>query len=326
MMRDTDQVWQGNALASILDNRRAPLHTPDDSAEWAFLGRAYHQIAEALFPDWKASNLGIKLPELLPVAMERRNGFFGGLGSDDQSTEAEWYEPPSRATLEYALNLLYDHRPDIRQRPLNGLMSIGYRLAPPRFTMREWAIVREINLTHYEEVTEALSKKRAVDQAIARMCEAGTLRTCLRSPEGGEFSDVLPVHYWRTENYGDRFKTWCMVRDKPFSTFGPMEFIFVERSSLAVALQRLQGCQEGADQHDNSAGFVSDQILFMLRTAAKCGVSGNNPLTVEAIKAQLVADWPWEGKPGETELGYMASFIRNRSARHNVRQKAVNTR
>jgi hypothetical protein len=323
-MRTTEQVRQENVLASIFDTRTR-LHTPDDSVEWAFLGRAYHQIAQALFPDWEASNLNLKLPELLPDAIERRDGFFAGLIGDDQSSEAEWYEPPSRATLEYALNLLYDHRPDVRQRPLNALMSGIFRLAPPRFTMREWAIAQEITLTHYEEVRQALHTKREVDKAIARLCEAGTLRTCLRPPEGGDFSQVLPPAYWRTESYGDRFKTWCMVRDKPFSTFGPPEFIFVERSSLAVTLQRLKGGNDGGRPADLKS-FVSDQIAFMLRTAATCGVSAENAVTVEAIKAQLVENWPWDDEPGKTELRYMATFIRNRSARQNVRQKAVKKR
>ncbi|MFN0219528.1 MAG: hypothetical protein ACKVP4_12030 [Hyphomicrobium sp.] len=288
-----------------------PRHTPDDSFECIFLGRAYHEIAKAVFPDWSGNELTLTLPDILPDAIEPRAGLLTVV---DNAVEAEWYEPPSRKQLDYAYDLLHVYRPDLRERSRTRGFFSGWGMPAPRFSLFEWKLAQKFNLEHHERVKEGLGKKWYIDKTISCLCEANILRTRLRHPEGGDFSDVLPASYWRTENYGERFKTWCMHPERPFTASGFLHFIFVERASLAVALIRLMGNARSTNDGDLT-GFVSDQVSFLLSVAARCGVTADEPLTIEAIAAQIVQDWPWVDKPGKTEVRYMASIIRNRSAR-----------
>lgn len=316
-MRNSDD--RQNGLAAYLE-AISPKHTPDDSSECIFLGRAYHELAKAMFPEWSGAELTMTLPELLPAAIENHRTILGSSLSDEKTEQAEWYETPRRALLDYAYDLLHKYRPELKPRPrVPGLFGSTIS-APPRFTLFEWKAAKEINQAHYDAVRTALHRKRDVDKAIARLCEACVLQTRLRPPEGGAFSDVLPASHWRTENYGERFKTWRMHPEQPFGTSGELHFIFVERTSLAVAISRLKTEGGGGNPVDLTA-FVSDQISFLLRTAAKCKVSAENPPSVEAIKAQIIQDWPWVGTPGQTELRYMASLVRNRDARTTPRRR-----
>lgn len=289
-----------------------PDHTPDDSAECVFLGRAYHQLARAIDPEWTGRELTATLPELLPDAIQPYRTLLDGGAADENNIQAEWYEPPRRATLEYAYYLLHTARPDLRPKPRAPRFFGSYSDPPPRFTLFEWKEAQEINRFHRELVQQSLDRKRRVDKTICELCEAGVLRTRLRQRIGGDYSPTLPVAHWRTESYGERFTKWRMNPQNPFSTYGELHFIFVERASLTVALERLRSGAAGDQQLD---GFVSDQISFLLRTASKCRVTADNPCTIEAIKMQIEQDWPWEDPPGKTELNYMASFVRNRSAR-----------
>jgi hypothetical protein len=299
--------------------------TPDDSAECRFLGRAYHDIAKQMFPEWTGKELALNLPDLLPDAIEYHPTLLSNGAEDDKNVPAEWYEPPRRATLEYAYDLLHAYQPELRPKPRLAMgMFGGFSLAPPKFTLQEWEIAQEINKAHHEIVRQGMLRRRRVDKAICELCEAGILRTRLRRPEGGEFSPVLPPAYWRTENYGERFISWRMSPLNPFSTYGELHFVFVEKSSLAVALARPGAGSAYTPQA--MSGFVSDQMQFLLCIARKCEISAEDPLTIEAIKAQILEDWPWEKGPGKTELNYMASIVRNRDARDEAWKRKQSTR
>jgi hypothetical protein len=311
-MRTSARPYFTNALSTLLEGQEAR-HTPDDSVDCKYLSRAYHELARVIYPDWTGTELGLTLPVLLPDAIEPCNALLFG-GQDEKTTPAEWYETPQRAVLEYALELLNTYRPDVRSKPHAAGFAMGLSIASPRFTLHEWKVAQGINRADFERIKADLQKKRSVDKVICRLCEAGILLTRLRDPEGGEFSNVLPTSWWRTENYGERFRTWRMHPQRPFSTQCDLHCIFVDRASLAVALMRLKG---GYNIESDAvlSTFVSDQILFLLEIATKCRVTADDPASVEAIKARIVQDWPWAGRPGKTELRYMASFVRNRSAR-----------
>jgi hypothetical protein len=264
-------------LRSLIPSDPAP-HVPDDSWECMFLGRAYNLIARTIWGDsWTGCEPTTVLPELLPDVIQSPRNVLFRVAADEQTETAHWYEPPRRFHLDLALELLHTQRPDVLPRSMGYLAGSDIRF-PPTFTVYQWKIAQGLNRDEYEVARQALQRKRKVEKAIGHLCEEGTLQTKLRPQAGGDFSDVLP-HFWRTEDYGERFTKWRMHSQNPFvhgNAESELQLIFVTKSSLARALQKIQTVKSIEPQAVQSA-YVSDQISFMLQVAAACGITDKNP-------------------------------------------------
>ena len=104
-----------------------PIWQPHDSSECVFMGRAVHQLARAKFgSEWTGDEHATRLHEPLPDCLdpEHYNALLHPESRTESAESAQWIDPPSRAVLERAYDLLITHRPDLQKPPrMFGLLA-----------------------------------------------------------------------------------------------------------------------------------------------------------------------------------------------------------
>lgn len=170
-------------LASQFANTGFPNY-PDDSDDCVFLLRACDQIGAAVHgTEWTGKERTTRLPELLPDALDP---FFARARllaepDDDAKTPAQWYDPPSRAVLARANDLLSRRHPERSHRALGGL---SLAMTPIVFTYAEWKQAQAEAKADYDTAMSAIGRWLDVQRLVKQHCESGDLSTYLRKIEG----------------------------------------------------------------------------------------------------------------------------------------------
>ena len=292
-----------------------PGRYPENSTECVFMERAVNELALAKYgSDWTGDEPATRLPELLPDAFDpMRYNLLSGIDAANNSDEpAQWFDPPVRAVLERADDLLFQHRRDLVRPPrFMGLLSVS-GLRPIRFTIRDWRIAQE-----RDECMHALIRWFDLQKDIVSFCEGGLLVSRLRPVDGGEFSDPLPTSFWRCEKYAARFAFFMMHPAHPFKTDSnrqEWQWIFFTRASLRLALAKIRGANP-SPASDSVQSYESEFLQHMRKVSLALAMNAQNPPKKVQVEEAIVRLWEGEKPLSKPDVAHMASFIRPLASR-----------
>ncbi len=312
-----DELLKSPVISRSVDI--APARYPDDTAEFVFMKRALDELAKAKFGEkWGGEEPFAQLPEPLPDAFKPTpvNALMPRTSSNDDCIAAEWIDTPARSILERADLVLAIHRPDL-QRPwrYNALFNMSAERRPISFTLLEWKIAQAIIVDERETSLEKLRRWWDLQKAFVQCCVSGDLNTALRDVRGGAYLTV-PAENWITEAYSSRFTTFTMHPEFPFEMRATgMQWIFVEKRLLDKLVAKLTRIAESSCDRHPAKIYKSEAQRHMEFVSGKLGISGDRPLNKEEVKQHIIDLWPGPDRLSEAEAGYMATFIRPRSAK-----------
>lgn len=281
------------------------------------MGRAVHQLARAKFgSEWTGDEHATRLPEPLPDCLdpEHYNALLHPESRTESAESAQWIDPPSRAVLERAYDLLITHRPDL-QKPPRMFGLLGFPPRALRFTVREWKIAQNIASTERSICRAAQLRWLNLQALFVSLCESGIIETKLRPVDGGEFTEVLPRAYWRTENYGARFFTYMMDPERPFRTNNQpqgMLWIFSTETSMRRAIATVSGGREaGAD----GAAYASEYMRHMAVVVSVLGITAEHQPKKTLVETAVRDLWAGPVPLSNSDIKNMAGFIRSQASR-----------
>lgn len=293
---------------------------PDDSTECVFMARAVHELGRAKYgPLWTGNEPHTQLPDLLPDALDpmHYNALWNPEAANNSDEPVQWFDPPSRAVLERAYDLLSVHRPDLEKPSRFAGMFGGLSLRPLRFTIREWKIAQGLAKKERDECLAALGRWFDLQKDIVSFCESGLLVSLLRPLVGGDFSDPLPKSFWRCEKYAARFVIFMMHPVHPFKTDTNRQegqWIFFTKVSLRLALSKIHGVKPSAPL-DEAQTYESELLQHMRKVSRALAISAENPPKKVEVAEAIVRLWEGDKPLSKPDVEHMASFIRPLASR-----------
>ncbi|RWQ27534.1 hypothetical protein [Mesorhizobium sp.] len=188
----------------------------DHCGQNVFLGEAVHEIGAAMVPGWTGGEPAI--PESLY-----------GLSIGDKPLPELMAKPYQREDVR---KLLASRTP-----PIDVIRIDGTAYAPPRFVFPAgaWGIGCDMARAIDAERLAAKSRLSVVQHKIRDGLATGSLKSALRHPMGGEFSEPISPAAWNTEHIHKRFRFCQMNPRDPFGSGvagDGFRLIFITRDSL----------------------------------------------------------------------------------------------
>jgi hypothetical protein len=253
---------------------------PNDPRGYVFLARVVDELGKALNGSaWTGEEYLIEFPDQLPVEMPRHT-------YDQQDGYA----------------LLKERRPDLNLPPANKWNTPQVSL-----TADQWAAAVAVNKAMTDEVRPSFQRKAILEAEIARLCEAGELKSWYRPKPGGELSPI-PPSWWNTEMYRNRFVVCQMHPRDPYGIgFGGEDFawIFVSRESLERCVSLLPHKEMAAVQ-----GHLSPYLRMMLSVARSLEITVDNQPKKEIVVEQLRKSWSGKVPLSAKLVDAMATLLR----------------
>lgn len=296
-----------------------PIQYPSDSTECIFMKRAIEVLAHAKYgPAWTGEEPITQLPELLPQALHPMyfNGLLGPAAAAESEEPVQWFDPPSRAVLERADDLLSLHRPDLNRPSRFGGILGGLGPRPLRFTVREWKIAEDLAKKERDDCLDALGRWFDLQKDIVAFSESGLLVSRLRPVEGGEFSAPVATSSWRCERYAVRFIMFMMHPTQPFNVDTnrhEWQWIFFTRASLKLALAKIQS--RPTSQIDDGPVYESELLQHMRVVSKALGMTAESPPKKEVVEEAIDRLWDENVPLSRSNVKSMASFIRPLASR-----------
>ena len=296
-----------------------PIQHPGDSTECVFMERAIDELARAKYgSNWTGKEPLTRLPESLPDAFDpmHHNALWNPKATNESDEPVQWFDPPPRAVLERAYDLLSLHRPDLEKPSRFAGFFGGLTSRPLRFSIKEWKIAQGLAKKERDNCLEALGSWFDLQEETVSLCERGVLESVLRSVEGGNYSSVLPKSHWLTEKYSVRFVTFLMHPVSPFSSNLPheMQWIFFTRVSLRRAIALLRN-QNGVSPSASGELYASEFMQHMTRVVSKLGITAAKQPKKAVVETTVRDLWTGSTPLSQTDVRSMASLIRSQESR-----------
>lgn len=281
--------------------------------------RAIEVLAHAKYGSaWTGEEPITQLPELLPQALHPMycNGLLGPAAAAESEEPVQWFDPPTRAILERADDLLFFHHPDLNRPSRFGGILDGLGPRPLRFTVREWKIAEDLAKKERDNCLDALARWFDLQKDIVALCESGLLVSRLRPVEGGEFSAPVSTSSWRCERYAVRFIMFMMHLTQPFNVDTnrhEWQWIFVTRASLKLAVAKIHS--RSTSQIDDGSVYESELLQHMRKVSKALGMTPESPPKKEVVEEAIVRLWDGNVPLSSSNVKSMASFIRPLASR-----------
>jgi hypothetical protein len=189
---------------------------PRDIQGYTFLCRAVLQVGKTIYGnDWTNTEPSVILIQKLP--------------------QSELFMKPWQ--LIEVHNRLRFARPELQLPMLHGMFP------KPHFTVEQWAAALDLYDELNKKTEPCFRRFNVAKLKLFEVLANGQVGSCLRPLPGGEFSALMPVSWWNTERWGNRFYWGQMSPKEPFRNAvggDNFQWIFIESVSLNVFLDGLK--------------------------------------------------------------------------------------